>query len=90
MNKQMVRVLVIWTEPNLNVCHYRSIQWLTKPERAPAVPDRQLSSAVWQFGDTSGNQFVEEWQGVIRAEYQSKSWETQTTSSDPTLYHTMT
>lgn len=56
----------------------------------PAVPDRQLSSAVWQFGDTSGNQFVEEWQGVIRAEYQSKSWETQTTSSDPTLYHTMT
>lgn len=55
-----------------------------------AVPNRQLSSAVWQFEDTSGNQFVEEWQGVIRAEYQSKSWETQTISSDPTLSHTMT
>ena len=89
----MGRVLVIWTEPNLNVCHYRSMLWLTKPERAPgryAVPNRQLSSAVWQFGDTSGNQFVEEWPGVIRAEYQSKSWETQTISSDPTLCHTMT
>lgn len=89
----MGRVLMIWTEPNLNICHYRSILWLTKPERAPgssAVPNRQLSSAVWQFGDTSGNQFVEERQGVIKTEYQSKSCETQTISSDPTLYHPMT
>ena len=72
-----------WGSPNLSVDRGRA-------PRDSAVPDRQLSSVAWQFWDNSGNQSEEEWQGIIRAECQSKSWETQGISSVPTLSYTVT